>query len=225
MELRDWVQNRFGGTGETLLDESMYSNKELRKDVMKLEHALKKLENEMDKHGRKYKQILKEGSDASELERKKFAQKAKFEKKKYAVKKKKHRARSIKLGTLLSIQGMREIVEMQDNQNSQDLAIDDVLEDADAQEVQGEIMDQMASFNLEMEDLQEIQGALDVPIMDQELEMDHSEEEQIMSDMAASDISNEEVDIDSDLEAESEGIDIESGSLDEEIDIGSQMEM
>lgn len=222
MELRGWVQDRFGGTGETLLDESAYSNKALRKDVMKLEHSLKKLENEMDQHGRKYKQVLKEGSEASELERKKFAQKAKFEKKKYAVKKKKYRAQSIKLGTLLSIQGMREIVELQD---SQDLAIDDALEDADAQEIQGQIMDRMASFNLEMEDLQEIQGALDVPIMDQELEMDHSEEEQIMSDMAASNISNEEVDIDSDIQMESEGIDIESGSLDEEVDIGSQMEL
>jgi len=222
MELRDWVQNRFGGTGETLLDESAYSNKELRKDVMKLEHSLKKLENEMDQHGRKYKDILKEGADASELERKKFAQKAKFEKKKYAVKKKKYRAQSIKLGTLLSIQGMREIVELQD---SRDLAIDDALEDADAQEIQGQIMERMASFNLEMEDLQEIQGALDVPIMNQELEMDHSEEEQIMSDMAASDISNEEVQIDSGLDVGSEDIDIESGSLEEEVDIESQMEL
>lgn len=222
MELRDWVQDRFGGTGDTLLDESAYSNKALRKDVMKLEHSLKQLENEMDQHGRKYKEILKEGAEGSKMQRKKFAQKAKFEKKKYAVKKKKHRAQSIKLGTLLSIQGMREIVDMQD---TQDLAIDDALEDADAQEIQGEIMEQMASFNLEMEDLQEIQGALDVPIMNQELEMDHSEEEQIMSDMAASDISSEGVEIDSDLDAGSEDIDIESGGLEEEVDIESEIEL
>jgi hypothetical protein len=222
MELRDWVQNRFGGTGETLLDESAYSDQELRKDIMKLEQSLKKKEKEMDQHSRKYKQILKEGSEASELERKKFAQKAKFEKKKYAVKKKTYRAQSIKLGTLLSIQGMREIVEMQE---SQDLAIDEALEDANAQEIQGEIMERMASFNIEMEDLQEIQSALDVPIMDQELQMDHSEEEQIMSDMAASDISDEEVEINSEVEMESEEIEIEDESFEGEVEIEDGLEL
>lgn len=220
MELRDWVQQRFGGTGETLLDESAYADKDLRKDIMKLEHSLKKLENEMDQHGRKYKQLLQEGADASELKRKKFAQKAKFEKKKHAVKKKKHRANSVKLGTLLSIQGMREITDLQDEE---DLALDDALEDADAQEIQGQIMERMATFNIEMEDLQEIQSALDIPIMEQELQMDHSEEEQIMADMAASDISDEEVDLDSEVDIETEEIEIEE--TEEEMEIESELEL
>ncbi len=42
MELRNWVQDRFGGTGQTLLDEDVYSHTDIRKDITKLEHKLKK---------------------------------------------------------------------------------------------------------------------------------------------------------------------------------------
>jgi hypothetical protein len=193
MQVRDWVQERFGGTGETLLDESAYSDKELRKDIIKLEQKLKTIENEMDQHRRKYKRLLQEGADAPELERRKYAQKAKFEKKKYAIKKKKYRANSVKYGTLLSIQGMREITDLNDGQ---DLALDDALEDADAQEIQSKIVERMASFGVEMDDLQQIQDALDVPILEDELEMDVSEEEQLMEQIEAQDLSAEEVDVD-----------------------------
>jgi len=111
---------------------------------------------------------------------------------------------------------MREITDLQDQE---DLALDDALEDADAQEIQGQIMERMATFNIEMEDLQEIQGALDIPIMEQELEMDHSEEERIMADMAASDM-DEGVDIESEVDIGSEDIDIEETEA--EIDIESE---
>ncbi|MFB6184293.1 MAG: hypothetical protein ABEI96_07035 [Haloarculaceae archaeon] len=215
VELRDWVTDRFGGTGESLLDESVYSDKALRKDVIKLEHELKKLEGEMDKHGRQYKELLREGAEASEMQRKKYAQKAKFEKKKYAIKKKKYRAASVKLGTVLSIQGMREIMELQDDQG-QDLALDQVMNDADAQEIQGQIMERMATFGVEMEDLQEIQNALDIPIMEDELEMDTGEEEQIMEEMAASEISEEQVDIDADVQVEADlGGEVDLDELDD----------
>jgi hypothetical protein len=213
MELRNWVQSKFGGTGSnSLLDESQYSSTDLRKDITKLEHSLKQQEKEMDEHHRKYKELLKEGANASELERKKYAQKAKFEKKKYAVKKKKYRASSIKYGTLLSVQGMREIMDLQD---TDDLAIDEQLEDADVDELQGQIMERMAAFGVEMEDMQEIQEALDIPIMEDNLATDTSEEEEIMEQMAASDISAEQVDIDA-------GTDIDLGDtdLDDDLDIG-----
>lgn len=216
MELRNWIQERFGGTGENLLDESVYSSKELRKDISKLEHRGKKLEQEMDQHRRKYKQLLQEGAQYDELKRKKYAQKAKFEKKKYAIKKKKYRANSIKLGTVLSIQGMREIMDLHEEE---DIKLEEVMSDADAQEVQSEIMGRMAAFGVEMDDLKEIQDALDIPIMDDELELEASEEEQVMEQMAASEISAEQVDI----EAESnvtveESVDIEAG-IDDDIDM------
>jgi len=217
MQLRDWVQEKFGGTGQTLLDESVYANRELRKDLIKLEHSLKKLENEMDKHRQRYEELLRDGADGSELERKKFAQKAKFEKKKYAIKKKKYRASSVKYGTLLSIQGMREIAEIEDRD---DIRIDELMQDTDAQEIQNRVIERMATFGVEMEDLSEIQDALDIPIMETELDMDVSEEEQIMDQLAASEISTNQVDIDAEIEFESTDIDIDD---EEDFDLNSDV--
>lgn len=216
MELRNWVQEQFGGTGDNLLDESVYSNKELRKDISKLEHRAKKLEQEMDDHRRKYKQLLQEGAQHDELKRKKYAQKAKFEKKKYAIKKKKYRANSIKLGTVLSVQGMRDIMSLHDEEN---IALEEVMDDTDAQEIQGEVMERMAAFGIEMDDLQEIQDALDIPIMDDELDMDVNEEEEVMEQIAASDVSAEQVDIEAEASATvEESVDIDA-SIDDDIDM------
>jgi hypothetical protein len=192
MEIRNWIQEKFGGTGDNLLDESMYSSKELRKDISKLEHRGKTLEQEMDDHRRKYKQLLQEGAQYDELKRKKYAQKAKFEKKKYAIKKKKYRANNIKLGTVLSIQGMREIMSLHDEE---EIALEGVMQDSDAQEIQSEIMERMATFGIEMDDLQEIQDALDIPIMDDNLDMGTSEEEEVMEQIAASEVSEDQLDI------------------------------
>jgi hypothetical protein len=219
MELRNWIQEKFGGTGDNLLDESVYSNKELRKDISKLEHQAKTLEQEMDDHRRKYKQLLQEGAQYDELKRKKYAQKAKFEKKKYAIKKKKYRANSIKLGTVLSIQGMREIMSLH---NEEEIALEGVMEDADAQEIQSEIMERMATFGIEMDDLQEIQDALDIPIMDDNLETGTSEEEEVMEQIAASEVSAEQVDIEAES-AVSAGTD-ESADIDADIDEDLDME-
>lgn len=214
MELRNWLQERFGGTGKTLLDDDVYSDKEIRKDITKLEHKLKKLEKEMDSHSRKYKKLLQEGAEVGELKRKKYAQKAKFEKKKYAIKKKKYRANSVKLGTILSIQGMRDIMEIQDQE---EIGIDDAMHDADAQEIQSEIMERMAAFGIEMEDMQEIQEALDIPIMEQELDMDVGEEERKMEELAASEISEEQVDMEMEAEVSlgDDEMDLDEVDLDE----------
>jgi len=216
MELRNWVNERFGGSGETLLDEDVYSDKELRKDISKLEHRSKKLEQEMDKHRRKYRKLLEEGADAGELQRKKFAQKAKFEKKKYAIKKKKYRANNVKLGTVLSIQGMRDIMDLHD---SEDIALDDAMQDADAQEIQSEIMERMAAFGIELEDMQEIQDALDIPMMEESVEMDVGEEEQIMEELAASEMSAQQVDIEAESElGVEEDVSIEGG-IEDDLDV------
>ena len=216
MELRNWIDERFGATGDNLLDESVYSNKELRKDISKLEHRGKKLEQEMDEHRRKYKQLLQEGSQYDELKRKKYAQKAKFEKKKYAIKKKKYRANSIKLGTVLSVQGMRDIVDLHDEE---DIKLEEVMQDTDAQEIQSEIMERMAAFGVEMDDLQEIQEALDIPIMDDELDMETSEEEEVMEQIAASEVSEEQIDIEAESNVQvEESVDIDA-NIDEDIDM------
>ncbi|MEE6210153.1 hypothetical protein U3A55_08305 [Salarchaeum sp. III] len=207
MNLQGWVTETFGGSGATILDESVYGDDELRKDVIKLEHRLEKLEGEMDDHATTYRTLLEQGADASDLRRTKYAQKAKFEKKKYAIKKKQYRAKSVKLGTLLSVQGMREITSSRDEEA---LAVDDALEDADAAEIQSEILDRMAEFGVEVEDLQEIQSALDVPIMDAEIAMDTDEEETRMEQLAAADVSSEQIDIEDDMDVDAESIDLDS---------------
>jgi hypothetical protein len=210
MELRSWVKDKFGGTDKTLLDESVYSNKDLRKDISKLEHSLRKKEEKMDKHREKYRQLLQEGAQANEMKRKKYAQKAKFEKKKYEVNKKQYKTASVKLGTLISIQGMREIMQMNEGDG---LAFDELLEESpDAQEVQNRVMERMAEFGLEMEEIQEIQKALDAPILEQQIETDTEEEEMIMEQLAASEMSAGEVDIEADE-------DVDEAALDDDIDI------
>lgn len=205
MELRDWVQDRFGTADtETLLDESVYDTTELRQDKKKLEQSLEQLESDMDKHSQKYQKLLEKGAEADEMRRRQYAQKAKFEKKKYEIKKKKHKASSIKLGTVISIEGMREVMNMH---QGQDLSIDNAMSnDISAQEVQSEIMDQMAQFGLELEDMQQVQEALDVEILDEDLEEGASEELEMMEEMAAGDISREQVDIEQDVEVEAEDV-------------------
>jgi len=221
MELRDWVQERFGtaDTG-TLLNESVYSSQDLRKDKAKLEQSLKQLENDMEQHQSQYQQLLQKGADADEMRRQQFAQKAKFEKKKYEIKKKKHKANSIKLGTIISIEGMREVMEMHEGQEYE---IDELFQDdLNAQQLQSQVMDQMAQFGLEIEDMQQVQEALDVEILDSDLETGASEEMEIMEEMAAGDISEEQLDIEEDVEVEADEVEVgmDAGEDIEEPELG-----
>jgi hypothetical protein len=213
MELRNWVQDRFGTTdASTLLDESVYSTKDLRKDKAKLEQSLRQVENERDKHKQRYEKLLQKGANADEIKQQQYAQKAKFEKKKYKIKKKKHKAHSVKLGTIISIEGMREVMSMHDEQ---DLALDDELGDLDTQELQGEIMDQMAEFGLEMDDMKEVQEALDIEVLDSDLEAEASEEMELMQEMQAGEISEEEVDIEQNVKLDESDIDVGDIDIDD----------
>jgi len=217
MELRDWVRDRFGSAEtETLLDESVYGKNELRTDKKKIEQSLKQLEKDMDSHSSKYQQLLEKGAKADEMRRRQYAQKAKFEKKKYEIKKKKHKANSIKLGTVISIEGMRDVMDMHE---SQDLSLDEAMsQDLNVQEVQGEIMDQMAQFGLELEDMQQVQDALDIEILDDDLEQGASEELEAMERMAAGEISSEQVNVEEDVEVDADEISIDADIEDEMTD-------
>jgi hypothetical protein len=216
MELRDWVQERFGtADASTLLDEEVYSTKDLRKDKAKLEQNLRQIEKERDKHKQRYENLLQKGAEADEVKQQQLAQKAKFEKKKYKIKKKKHKAQSVKMGTIISIEGMREVMSMHDEEN---YVIDDLFDDEmNAQELQSEIMDQMAEFGLEMEDMQQVQDALDIEVLDSELETEASEEMELMQKMQAEEISREEVDIEESVEVEQDEVDVGGVELDESI--------
>jgi hypothetical protein len=63
-------------------------------------------------------------------------------------------------------------------------------------------MDQMAEFGLEIEDMKQVQEALDVEILDQDLDTGADEELELMEEMAAGDMSHEQVDIDETVEVE-----------------------
>jgi hypothetical protein len=195
MNIKTWMQNQFGDTDtETLLDESQYSRTELRKDKQGLQQALNQLESELDDHGTRYQHLLEKGANAGSLKKQQFAQKAKFEKKKYQIKKKKYKTKSTKLGTIISIEGMREILSMHEEES---YAVDELFDDEhNAQELQAQVMDQMAEFGLEMEDMEEVQEALDVEILGQDFETEASEELEIMEEIQAGDLSREQVEID-----------------------------
>lgn len=221
-ELRDWVSQKFGGTGATLLDESVYSTEDLSKDIIKLEHEQKKIENKMDDHRRQYKALIKEGAEASEMERKKLAQKAKMEKKKLAIQKKKYKSNNVKLGTMLSVQGMREI--MDESRDVANLEFDEVMDDAAAHQIESKVVERMSDFGFEMQQIQAIGDALDVPIMDESgmggVEAQASEEERLMEDMAARDMSEDEIDVESEIDEEVvTGVDVDVGDVDEFEDV------
>jgi len=209
MELRDWVHERFGtADAESLLDESVYSRKELRTDKSKLEQGMKQTEKEMEKHQKKYEKLLQAGAEADDMKQKQYARKAKFEKKKYKIKKQKYKQKSVKLGTVISIEGMREVMSMHDNEDATNIG-ELMSNDVNAQQLQGEVMDQMAEFGLEMEDMQQVQDALDVEILDQELQTEEPEELEIMQEMAAGDMSQEQIDIEEDVEVDHDDIDMD----------------
>jgi len=58
----------------------------------------------------------------------------------------------------------------------------------------------MAEFGLEMEDMKEVQEALDIEILDQELETSADEELELMREMEAGEVSEEQVDLNSTVE-------------------------
>jgi len=91
-------------------------------------------------------------------------------------------------------------------------------DDINAQEVQADIMDQMAQFGLDIEDMKQVQDALDVEILDDELEEGASEELEVIEEMAAGEVSGEQIDIDEEVDIESDDLDVQS-DIDEEVEM------
>ena len=219
METRDWVKERFGSTDvQTLLSEEVYSQEELRKDKARLEQNLRQIRSEREEHKERYEKLMKKGVGKPDAKKQQYAQKAKFEKKKYKVKGKKEKVQNIKLGTIISIEGMREVLSIQGNQS---ITLEEQIDEMDAQKLQGQIMDQMAEFGLEIEDMKQVQEALDVEVLDRDLETDVSEEMEAMQAMEAGEISEDKVSLDESIDTEADDIDTdideEELSLDEEL--------
>lgn len=214
MEVRDWVTDYFGASGETLLDEGVYGDEDLRRDKIKLRKQRKQLEKEMNQYGKEYKQLLKKGAQANELERDNYAKKAQIAKKKYKVKKKQYQKNSVVLGTVVSVEGARELQDMHDGDTTE---IESLIRDrdVDVESVQEDMMNQMVEFDLDMEVMQEVQQSLDIDIMSTELGTEDSEEKEIMEEMAAGEITEEEIDVEETVETDE---DFEDVSIEDDLD-------
>lgn len=222
MSVTDWIQDRFGSDGTaTLLDESVYSDRELRKDKAKLEQGLRQIEDNLEEHNQKYQELLRKGAEADEMRRRLYAKKAKLEKKKYEAKKREHKANSIKLGTVISVEGMRDVLDTAGS----DINLSEHIQDANTAKLQGQIMDQMAEFGLEIEDMQQVEEALDVPILDDNLEAGASEELELMEEMAAGSVSGEQVDIEEEVQVDPDQLDEADEVADIEDDIEGTLDV
>jgi len=214
MEVRDWVQDYFGESANSLLDEGVYSDEDLRRDKIKLRKQRKQIEKEMNQYASEYKKLLQKGSRTNEIERESYAKKAQIAKKKYKLKKRQYQKNSVVLGTVVSIEGARELQDMHDGDTTE---IESIIRerDVDVESVQEDMMNQMVEFDLDMEIMQEVQDSLDVDIMSTEMGDEDSEEIEMMEEMAAGEISEEELDVEQRVEAE-EGLD--DVSLEEDLD-------
>ena len=223
MQVREQIKETLGiaDTG-TLLDEEVYSDQQLKKDKIRLERQRKQLDKELNEYGAEYKRLIKEGAEASEHQRAQLAQRAKIAKKKYKIKKQEYRKNSIVMATVVTIEGARELQDMHsgDTTNIEELIHD---RDVNAQQVQENIMDEMVQFELDMEVMQEVQESLDIDIIGTDMTGDTTKEEEMMEEMAAGNLEDEEIDVESEVDVETTsdvtledevGIDLE----DEEID-------
>jgi hypothetical protein len=202
MQVREQIKETLGiaDTG-TLLDDDVYSDKQLKKDKIRLERQRKQLDEELNEYAAEYKRLIKEGAEASEHQRAQLAQQAKIAKKKYKIKKQEYQKNSIVMATVVTVEGARELQEMHsgDTTNLEELIHD---RDVNAQQVQENIMDEMVQFGLDMEVMQDVQKSLDIDIIGPDMAADTTEEEELMEEMAAGDLSDQEIDVESEIEVE-----------------------
>jgi hypothetical protein len=204
MGLGDWIQDKFGNGQQTLLDEEFYPDKELKRDKRKIEQQHKELEREMGKLADEYRSTLEEAASAPEYKQRAMAQKAKLKKKKWKIQKKKYKANSLKLGTLVTIEGARDLIRMTDNSQGSTLEIDRLLEQDEASRLQmQEVMSEaMVEFGLELDDFKEIEEALDIPITQTDMEMETDEEMETIKAIEKGQLSAEQLDLEAeDVEA------------------------
>lgn len=198
MDVSGWLQDKFGSVDtQTLLNESLYSSEELEQDKYKLESELSELESSFETHETRYKYFLDKGVKVSDYKQEQFAQKARIEKKKYKAKKKQYKQISIKLGTVIAIEGVREISSLH---SEDEYHIDDHLENGiDTTALQHELMDQMTDVGLNVEDMKAVQNALDLEIIDDPVEFEAVEEKEIIQQMEQENLSSEEISIEDEV--------------------------
>jgi hypothetical protein len=202
MQVREQIKETLGIADKgTLLDKDVYSDQQLKKDKIRLERQRKQLDKEMGEYAAEYKQLIKKGAEASEHQRPQFAQQAKIAKKKYKIKKQEYQKNSVVMATVVTVEGARELQKMHSEDTTE---IETLIHESNvnAEKVQENMMDEMVQFELDMEVMQEVQESLDIDIMGTDMSQGATEEEEMMKEMAAGDLSDEEIDVETEVEAD-----------------------
>jgi len=226
MEVRNWVKSKFGTADQTLLSTEVYSEDDLRRDKIKLERQRNRIQDEIEDHRGKYKKLVKEAAGEDEMRKQNLAKKAKNQKKQYQLKQKKYQKTSMKYGTILSIEGARELLQEQQSNKTPDLAIDDVMdEDLQVDEFEAKMEEKMVDFDMEVDMMERIQGSLDFNFTSSDMSM--STDDDVMSEIEEVEkgqLDEEEIDIEDDATSVSANVE---ASVDiqeeEEIDIEDDM--
>lgn len=223
MQIREQIKDTLGiADKKTLLDKDVYSDQHLKKDKIRLERQRKQLDKEMSEYAAEYKQLIKQGAEASEHQRPQLAQQAKIAKKKYKIKKQEYQKNSVVMATVVTVEGARELQKMHSEDTTE---IETLIHESNvnAEKVQENMMDEMVQFELDMEVMQEVQESLDIDIMGTDMSQGATEEEEMMEEMAAGDLSDEEIDVENEVEADVSadvsiddvGVDLDDEAIDE----------
>jgi hypothetical protein len=221
MQVREQIKETLGIADKgTLLDEDVYSDQQLKKDKIRLERQRKQLDKEMGEYAAEYKQLIKKGAEVSEHQRPQLAQQAKIAKKKYKIKKQEYQKNSVVMATVVTVEGARELQKMHSEDTTE---IESLIHESNvnAEKVQENMMDEMVQFELDMEVMQEVQESLDIDIMGTDMSSEATEEEEMMEEMAAGDLSDEEIDVKTEVEADASvgvsmddvGVDLEDETI------------
>ncbi|EMA31493.1 hypothetical protein [Haloarcula japonica] len=199
MGVTDLIESTFGTDDhESLFDPEFYSDRELREDKIRISQERTRLEKELEKYENKYKRLLDQGAGANDIEREEFAQKAKLTKRRYEIIEKRYRKQGVILATLITIEGIRELLERHDKNESN---IANIVADAetDVGALRETLQEQMAQHHLDVETMQEVQRSIDIDVLPSESTLSATDEAALMDSVAAGHIDAESVDIDQDI--------------------------
>jgi len=174
--VRDWIESKFGTEEvKSLLNEEVYSQRELKKDRKKLQKRRRDLSDEIEETSNEYRDLVKTAAEVPESQRDPYVKQAKIAKQKYKIKKHQYRKNSALMATLISIKGARNLQGMTDEHHTK---LESLLHDesVDASDIQDDMFDEMMEFGLTMDTMQEVQDALDFEVMGPDMESDLDED-------------------------------------------------
>lgn len=199
MNVTDWIESAFGTEDhESVFNPEFYSDRELREDKIKIRRKRTHLEKELEKCDNKYEQLLDRGADASDIERRQFAQRAELIKREYEIIEKEYRKQGVILATLITIEGIRKLLKQQDeNVLNIESIVTDTETDVDA--LRETFQNQMVQHDLDVETMQEVQRNLDIDVLPSESTLSPTDEMALIDSVEASNLDAESVSIDQDI--------------------------